>query len=36
MNNLETVVRERNRAYFELETGHNGERRGKVIKNALG
>lgn len=26
MTNLETVIRERNRAYFELETGETGER----------
>ena len=26
MENLETVVRERNRAYYELETGESGER----------
>lgn len=26
MSNLETIVRERNRAYYELETGETGER----------
>lgn len=36
MKNLETVVRERNQAYYELETGHTGERPGQVITNALG
>lgn len=36
MDNLETVVRERNRAYHMLETGVNGERPGKEEKNILG
>ena len=31
MENLEEVVRERNRAYFELETGGSGERE-RVIR----
>lgn len=36
MERLETVVRERNRAYFELETGESGERPGRLVKNELG
>ena len=32
MENLETVVRERNRAYHELETGESGERE-RIIRN---
>ncbi|XP_033338431.2 mitochondrial ribosomal protein L47 [Megalopta genalis] len=36
MSNLETVVRERNRAYHMLETGVNGERPAKLQYNALG
>lgn len=36
MNNLETVVRERNRAYHLLETGETGERPGKMAYNCLG
>ncbi|XP_052866414.1 39S ribosomal protein L47, mitochondrial isoform X2 [Anopheles cruzii] len=36
MDNLETVVRERNRAYYELETGETGERPGRVVSNQLG
>ncbi|KAI4500447.1 hypothetical protein M0802_004409 [Mischocyttarus mexicanus] len=36
MANLETVVRERNKAYHLLETGETGERPGKLISNALG
>lgn len=36
MENLETVVRERNRAYFELETGETGERPGRLVTNQLG
>lgn len=36
MENLETVVRERNRAYFELETGETGERPGRLVRNQLG
>ncbi|XP_014243007.1 39S ribosomal protein L47, mitochondrial [Cimex lectularius] len=36
MVNLEDVVRERNRAYYMLETGETGERPGKVMSNPLG
>ncbi|XP_032672799.1 39S ribosomal protein L47, mitochondrial [Odontomachus brunneus] len=36
MNNLETVVRERNRAYHLLETGETGERPGRLVHNRLG
>lgn len=36
MNNLERVVRERNRAYHLLETGETGERPGKLVYNPLG
>lgn len=36
MSNLESVVRERNRAYHLLETGETGERPGKVVYNCLG
>ena len=36
MENIETVVRERNKAYFMLETGVNGERPGKLTENAFG
>uniref|UniRef100_A0A1Y9HAL9 Large ribosomal subunit protein uL29m n=1 Tax=Anopheles farauti TaxID=69004 RepID=A0A1Y9HAL9_9DIPT len=36
MSNLEEVVRERNRAYYELETGESGERPGKLVANQLG
>lgn len=36
MANLEEVVRERNRAYYELETGETGERPGRVVDNELG
>jgi len=36
MENLESVVRERNRAYFELETGETGERPGRLTHNQLG
>jgi len=36
MENLETVVRERNCAYNELETGETGERPGKLIRNQFG
>lgn len=36
MTNLEEVVRERNRAYFELETGETGERPAKLVTNSLG
>lgn len=36
MKNLETVVRERNRAYHLLETGETGERPGAEEENFLG
>ncbi|XP_015516017.1 39S ribosomal protein L47, mitochondrial [Neodiprion lecontei] len=36
MSNLETVVRERNKAYHLLETGEDGERPGKLVHNQLG
>ena len=36
MHNLESVVRERNRAYHMLETGETGERPGKLVYNRLG
>lgn len=36
MVNLEDVVRERNKAYWLLETGQTGERPGKVVYNQLG
>lgn len=36
MENLETVVRERNRAYFELETGESGERPSVELTNCFG
>ncbi|XP_066260458.1 large ribosomal subunit protein uL29m [Euwallacea similis] len=36
MENLETVIRERNKAYHELETGETGERPGKVMENIFG
>lgn len=36
MDNLESVVRERNRAYHMLETGETGERPGKLVYNSLG
>lgn len=36
MNNLETVVRERNKAYYDLEIGECGERPGKLVTNMLG
>lgn len=36
MKNLETVVRERNKAYHLLETGMNGERPEEVVTNQLG
>lgn len=36
MNNLETVVRERNRAYHLLETGETGERPSRMVANPLG
>lgn len=36
MENLETVVRERNRAYHQLETGKDGERPQRFVYNQLG
>lgn len=36
MNNLETVVRERNKAYYDLEVGESGERPGQLVTNLLG
>lgn len=36
MDNLEKVVRERNRAYHQLETGTDGIRPGKVVYSILG
>ena len=36
MDNLETVVRERNKAYYQLETGVTGERPGRLATNAFG
>ena len=36
MENLEAVVRERNKAYHLLETGKTGERPAKVVRNAIG
>ena len=36
MENLETVVRERNRAYYELETGESGERERIIRGGAFG
>lgn len=36
MENLETVVRERNKAYHLLETGETGERPTEMITNAFG
>ncbi|XP_023293278.2 39S ribosomal protein L47, mitochondrial [Lucilia cuprina] len=36
MENLETVVRERNKAYHLLETGETGERPKKLVANKLG
>lgn len=36
MENLETVVRERNRAYHLLETGTDGERPKSIIHDQLG
>lgn len=36
MDNLETVVRERNRAYYTLETGNDGERPGRIKENVFG
>ncbi|KAG5888920.1 hypothetical protein JTB14_019416 [Gonioctena quinquepunctata] len=36
MENLETVIKERNVAYHELETGETGERPGKVTRSVMG
>lgn len=36
MNNLETVVRERNEAYYKLEVGESAERPGQLVTNMLG
>lgn len=36
MENLEAVVRERNKAYHLLETGETGERQGRMEKSILG
>lgn len=36
MSNLETVVRERNKAYYDLEVGEIGERPGELVTNQLG
>jgi large subunit ribosomal protein L47 len=36
MTNLETVVRERNKAYYQLEMGISGERPGRVEANQFG
>jgi len=36
MTNLETVVRERNKAYYLLETGETGERPTRLVANQLG
>ncbi|XP_036323977.1 LOW QUALITY PROTEIN: 39S ribosomal protein L47, mitochondrial [Rhagoletis pomonella] len=36
MENLESVVRERNKAYHLLETGETGERPSRVVSNQLG
>lgn len=36
MSNLEEVVRERNKAYYLLETGKTGERPKEVVQNAFG
>lgn len=36
MENIETVVRERNRAYHLLETGKDGERPQRLVYNQLG
>lgn len=36
MENLETVVRERNTAYHMLETGAKGERPGRLVHNQIG
>ncbi|KAK0076284.1 hypothetical protein PV325_005625 [Microctonus aethiopoides] len=36
MENLETVVRERNKAYYKLETGEHGERPTRIVRNQIG
>lgn len=36
MENLETIVRERNKAYHMLETGETGERPGRLDTSAFG
>jgi len=36
MENLETVVRERNKAYFELETTESADRPGKMVLSQIG
>ena len=36
MENVEAVVRERNVAYHELETGETGERPGKMVTSQIG
>ena len=36
MERLETVVRERNEAYYQLETGESGEQPAKYTYNILG
>lgn len=36
MNNIETVVRERNKAYHLLETGRDGERPARIETNRIG
>lgn len=36
MGHMETVVKERNRAYWLLETGETGERPGGVVKDCVG
>lgn len=36
MKNLEDVVKERNRAYWLLETGEDGERPGALMLDNLG
>lgn len=36
MGNLESVVRERNSAYYDLEVGECGERPKQLVTNLLG
>lgn len=36
MYNIETIVRERNKAYYMLETGEDGERPARIVSNVLG